>query len=160
MLFADSCIALGAWSNLVITDMRGQARREHMAEIAKCFREVHKGFPNGLAALSLIPSGVPAGDAATRTEATKLLDAFSGILLHASIVLEGSGIWAGTMRTVLRGMTIVAKTPYALKVHDDVESAARALAPLIADGGSSERAVVDVVRQFRRANARPNVVNG
>jgi hypothetical protein len=152
-------IVLGAWSNMAITDLRGAVRREHIGDIARCYRSLQKQYPKGLAVVTLIPGGTPMGDASIRSESSKMLEDFAGVLQHVSIVLEGSGIWAATMRTVLRGMTIVARTPYTVKVHDEVESAARALAPLI-EGGPSDRDVIDVVQRFRRGTVTPRVVNG
>jgi hypothetical protein len=159
VLYGDSAVVLGAWSNLAITDLRGAIRREHVGDIARCYRAVQKQYPKGLAVLTLIPGGTPMGDASIRSESSKMLEDFAGVLQHISIVLEGTGIWSATMRTVLRGMTIVARTPYTVKVHDELESAARSLAPLI-DGGPTERDIVELVQRFRRTNSAPRVVNG
>jgi len=159
VLYTDSSVVLASWSNMTITDMRGAVRREHIGEIARCYRAVQKQYPQGLAVLTLIPNGTPMGDANIRGDASKMLEDFAGLLQHISIVLEGSGIWASTMRTVLRGMTIIARTPYPIKIHEDIESAARAIAPLIDDGTATDRDVVEVVQRFRRATFATRAAN-
>lgn len=154
VLFHDDALVLAVWSNLVITDMRGGVRREHIPEIVKGYRSMQKLYPEGLVALTLIPHGLPVADSERRGEASKMLETFAGVIRQISIVLEGTGIWAGTMRTVLRGMTIVARNPCGMKVHEDVTAAARSLAPQI-DEKPSEREVIDMVQRFRRATATP-----
>lgn len=161
VLFRDEAIVLAVWSNLVITDLRGATGRDQIAEIVKAYRSLQTIHPNGLVAMTLIPQGIPVADAQTRADASKMLEAFAGVIRQISIVIEGSGIWAGTMRTVLRGMAIVARTPFGMKVHDDLPGAVRSLAPLV-DQKPTETELLDVVQRLRRATGgdRSRAANG
>jgi hypothetical protein len=153
VLYRDDLAVLATWSNLLITDMRGDMQRDQLIEIVKAFESMQKIYPDGVAALTLIPQSVPIGDGPVRKEAGTLLQRFGGAIRHISIVLEGSGIWAGTMRTVLRGLAVVGRTPFAMKVHDNVEAAARGLAPVLADVGGQKPTEWDVIQMLKRLRA-------
>jgi hypothetical protein len=78
---------------------------------------------------------------------------------HLAMVLEGGGVWASTMRTIIRGMNVLSRSSHPTSVHESVASAARVLAPIVREVARVEvaegavTAMIDALRADRRGHA-------
>ncbi|MET0386926.1 MAG: hypothetical protein ABW321_13250 [Polyangiales bacterium] len=157
------CIAF--WHNVIITDVRGDLDVAAIRIFTAAMKELLGMHPAGVVGITLVQSTVPVGSAETRAESARLTRDIAEHVLHTAVVIEGRGVLAQLIRTIARGVSVVARNDRTT-FPKDLDEALTTIAPLVATSGPRgsvedelREAVTSVRRQFA-ASAPPRAVSG
>jgi hypothetical protein len=127
--FTDDAYCIAFWNNVVLIDVDGDMNAPRMRKLAQAYRELLSAYPH-IVAMCLMRQGTPVSGSEARAEAARFTKELGASLVHVAMVIESKGIVAQMLRTVIRGINVLARNTN-LTVADNVEGAIRALVPLV-----------------------------
>jgi hypothetical protein len=154
--FTDSIMCISWWNNLQIMDMAGAVTLSHIDVMDQRYRALLRTFPQGVVGVSTVHPEAPPSDAATAKRGGEILRDLGANVKHVSVVILGSGIKGMAIRTLMRTINVISRSPHPVRVHDSIEDAAAAVAPVMQDllrTPISPKDVMSAVRQARNAYA-------
>jgi hypothetical protein len=151
--YTDEALRIAFWRNVALIDISGEMTLRRMAVTGSAYRELLTEQPKGLASLSLLRPGVPVSTPDARAEGVRFVKDLGDRMLVNVMVVEDAGIFAQTMRTVVRGINVQVRGPR-LVVHPSVDDGMRVVLPFVANkDGSADLAgeLREVMAEHRRA---------
>lgn len=141
------------WRNGVIVVWTGKVTVDALQRIEAFQNSARSAHPSYYF-VSVNPTGLPFPDSKTRTVAKELLRKRDHEPLVAIAVLEGDGLFASAGRVVLS--TLFTRVSAKDVVCENLDEAARALAPLVIPGATVSEAhlALDLVRTESRKQRR------
>jgi hypothetical protein len=127
---ADHCFA--TWLNVVISVWRGEPSVARLAALGTITRELLARISGGMVAVSIVELGkIPSMADEARRESQRLSKEFSPRTLAAAHVIEGSGFWVATARSVYTGIVLMSPKSHPAEVFDSADRAAAWISPWI-----------------------------
>jgi hypothetical protein len=113
-----------AWKNVTVTVYSGQATLETVSMLVRVGTIMRDRYDRR-SAVSFVLDRVPPPSDEAREPFSQLVHGAASAICAMSTILEGTGFWASTLRSVIVGMKLEAGGSAALEVHNDVEQAVR-----------------------------------
>jgi hypothetical protein len=153
----DSQMYLGFYKNVVLIDIGGVVDLRRMSAIACSYRTLLETYPRGILALSFLRPGTPVSPADARAEGARFVRELGDSILFSAMVVEGEGLLPQMLRTVIRGINVLARTPR-ISVFHRGEEAIRRIAPLMvrSDTETDPAAQLSAVVRKVRTGFRPS----
>jgi hypothetical protein len=147
---ADDRIYIAFWNNVVILDVGGDMDVACMRKVGLAYRALLTSYPRGIVALALIRPETPVAAAEARSESARFMRELGDSLMHVAMVIEDRGVIAQMLRSVVRGINVLARTSR-ISLSGTLEEATLALAPMVIGATRSQvpselTAAVDAVR--------------
>lgn len=139
--------ALGLWANLLIVLFRVRTTVEGADDIRETCAQVEKEFANGIGMLTIIEQHAPAPDGEARAGLADLMRN-AGYIKASGVAFEGSGFRAAMVRSIIAGLSMIARQPYPHRVFSNLTDTLDWLIPELNDRssqnlsrGTAERAI-------------------
>lgn len=148
---SDAVHVSATWNDLLLVCWRKAPTLAALDDVHEATRRLLIAHPDGVGVLGIAQSGMPMIGAAERKRAADLLKDFGKTMRFLASVIEGDGFWAGTTRSVMTAITLMARPPCPTKIFSTVTDAAGWMAPSLGAPAPSalsiERAVIAMRRQ-------------
>jgi hypothetical protein len=108
--------ALAHWQQVFAVFWRRETTVEGARELARSCAAFAATQPRGIGLLTIVESGAPLPASAARNEIAEFLASGSRFIKCSAVVFEGSGFRAAAVRSVVTGLTLMAKQAYPHKV--------------------------------------------
>jgi hypothetical protein len=142
------------WRNMFVLIDDGTALPHEYRQPERLAHEQARQFPEGIGCLIVVPEGSRVPSPATRKEIGEALDRVSSRFLGFSWVIEGRGFGPAAHRSVLSGIALLRKTPYATHVSSNVSVSLAWLLPRILQGPLTPDDLSGAMNAIARARAR------
>ncbi|HET9953731.1 MAG TPA: hypothetical protein VFQ61_04490 [Polyangiaceae bacterium] len=122
--------ALATWQQVFAVIWRRETTLEgagHLRSACTAFAQHH---PKGIGLLTIVESGAPLPVSAVRKEIAAFLGDASSFIKCSAVIFEGSGFRAASVRSVVTGLTLLARQAYPHKVCD-LDEAARMFSEIL-----------------------------
>ena len=120
--------AFGSWRSLFICCWRMHTTVECAQEVGRRCAEFAASHPEGIALLTIIEAHAPAPNNDART-AIADFPRNATYVRASALAFEGTGFRASLVRSVVSGLTMLARQPFEHKVFDSVPTATQWLVP-------------------------------
>jgi hypothetical protein len=157
LLHSDSDILVGISEDVFAVVFRDRTTVEGIARIFRAFDEATRYRGRELALMTIIQADARMPSTGTREPIARWLRDVSEKILISAVVFEGDGFVAASVRSVVVGLTMLARQTYPHRVFRDVKEAAEwfeteepRLGKLF-DASSIQHSIA----RFRRAADRP-----
>jgi hypothetical protein len=120
--------AFGGWRQYFVVIWRGETTMEAVDRLKTDFNAFAKTRADGAGFLTVVERHAPLPSGSVRDELARFLSAAS-ILKASAVVFEGSGFRAAAVRSVVTGLTLLAKQPFPHKVFATVTQGSHWLVP-------------------------------
>jgi hypothetical protein len=124
LLHADSHLAIGTGENVFVIIWRAKTTSEAVQLCRWHFEREYTRRSRKFVILSIIERLDAAPDPKTRRALTELLASGSQRILASALVFEGSGFHAAAVRSVVTGISLLARHTYPHRVFEKVSDAA------------------------------------
>jgi hypothetical protein len=108
--------ALAHWQQVFAVLWRRETTVEGARDLARSCSAFAATQPRGIGLLTIVESGAPLPASAARNEIAEFLASGSRFIKCSAVVFEGSGFRAAAVRSVVTGLTLMAKQAYPHKV--------------------------------------------
>ncbi len=148
--------AFAVWDRVVLAIWRGQTtlsavrRGEQVVE-----RHAGRHPDRGVLLLTIVEAAAPLPPLECRIELAAMLKRAAGKVERSSLVFEGEGFRAASVRAVVAGISLFSRPSYPHRVFNTVGAAARFLAGG-KSGSPSPHMVVGMVHEARRPSGSPS----
>lgn len=152
LLASDADHAVGTWNDYFIVIWRNETKMEAVEGMTKLFDEFAGQHPDGVGFVTIVERNAPLPPGSVRDALARFLGQATTIK-GSGVVFEGSGFRASAVRSVVTGLTMLAKQPFPHKVFATVEQVTTWLVEEINRAmGSSTGAdeLLDGIRTLRR----------
>jgi hypothetical protein len=152
LLHCDKDMALGASTDLFVTIWRARTTLDGVEILDSQLTEFASERPKELALLTIIEAGAKMPDPGTREPLARVLNSVAEQVLISGVAFEGEGFLAASIRSVVVGLTLIARQPFPHRTFKDVEEASRWIESERASIGKhfEARAIQRIVADFRR----------
>jgi hypothetical protein len=127
----DDVLYIGAFKNVVVTDIGGYVDFNHMQAVGRAYETLLQAYPRGVLALSFLRPGTPVSPADARAEGARFVRELGDSIIYSAMVIEGDGVLPQMLRTVIRGINVLARNSR-IHVFGKGDEAIRHVAPLMA----------------------------
>ncbi|WP_437715862.1 hypothetical protein WMF45_05240 [Sorangium sp. So ce448] len=146
---------LASWHQIFCVIWRRETTEDGARHLRDACAEFAKKHPRGIGLLTLVESGAPLPSAPARRAIASFLAEASATIRCSAVVFEGSGFHAAMVRSVVTGLTLVARQRYPHRVCDIGEAwqMFAELLPAVTGAAVSEaafRASLDALREDLR----------
>ena len=144
--------ALASWNEIVAVVWRHERTLEAVRQLDEAVAELARSHPKGIGMLTIVSEGAPLPPSAARKAIADLLTASSAFIRCSVVIMEGTGFRAAAVRSVVTGLTMLAKHDFPHQICD-VEGAVRMYADVLprATGRALDpnavRAAINVLRR-------------
>jgi hypothetical protein len=120
-------VCYGAWRNVLLLAYQSAPTVEDLLKREALVERVLVNFPHGafISVLDVSGSSSQLPDAASRAETARQLERMAPRLRAGAIVMRGEGVRASLLRSFMRGVLLVRRTPFPHRFFDDSGGAAR-----------------------------------
>ncbi len=150
VLLNDEDFCTGSWRELSVVIWRHDTTRKGIDACRQGLQDLQASHPNGCAVLSIIEPNASMPPGEVRDELSRTLREFGDLIKASGVVFEGAGFRAAAVRSVVTGISLVAKQPFPHKVFATVNAASSWMAPSMPDGATSPRELAEAVADIRR----------
>jgi|KBSMisStandDraft_5_1062788.scaffolds.fasta_scaffold557882_2 hypothetical protein len=112
----DADYALAHWQQVFAVFWRRETTVEGARDLARSCAAFAATQPRGIGLLTIVESGAPLPASSARNEIADFLASGSKFIKCSAVVFEGSGFRAAAVRSVVTGLTLMAKQAYPHKV--------------------------------------------
>ena len=149
ILLHDKDYCTAAWRDLFVLIWRHETTLEGIKAGRDALASMGQSHPDGCAMLTIVEPGAPMPPAEARDALSEVLRDAGDIIKVSAVVFEGAGFRAAAVRSVVTGISLVAKQPYPHKVFATVDAAASWLSPSLPEGPTPPQTLVDSVVTLR-----------
>jgi hypothetical protein len=110
--------ALAHWQQIFAVLWRRETTAEGAAHLASACTAFARTQSRGIGLLTIVESGAPLPPSSVRASIAEFLASGSAFIKCSAVVFEGSGFRAAAVRSVVTGLTLMAKQAYPHKVCD------------------------------------------
>ena len=114
---------VATWKSIVAIVWRGETTLEAVATLRAACGELANAQPQGIGVLTIVGPNAPLPAHAARKAIAKVLAEGSALIKCSALVIEGSGFRASAVRSVVTGLTLLAKQPFPHQVCTVEEAA-------------------------------------
>lgn len=107
---------IATWQSILAIVWRGETTLDGVANLRSTCGELASTHPHGIGLLTIIGASAPAPAPAVRKALAQLLTDGSAFIKCSAILIEGAGFRASTVRSVVTGLTLLAKQSYPHRV--------------------------------------------
>lgn len=152
IVFCDDVVVEAHVGPVRIGLVTGMFRGVHVLQLEQGLRALAARRGGPVFQLSVVAASAPVGEAAVAREAARILAETRHLVRHQVHVIEGTGAWARTLRTVIRGVMMISGHGEAASLHSRVEEGIEALFVLLADEPGAPRPgeLLQVLAEMRR----------
>ncbi len=123
IIFADEHHAMGTCENFVVFVWRGQTHAAGMRDGSNALAQLIPDHPDGVGVMHVVePQAVPP-DSAAREILFDMIRRSTPPLVGSSVVAEGAGFRGAFVRSIVTGMTLLARFPSPLRVFAAIDEA-------------------------------------
>lgn len=119
---------LGHWGPLFICSWRFKTEMDGADDLAVTCSAFAKEYPDGIGLLTIIEDKAPAPDNDARSRIADFLGQ-AEFIAASGVAFEGSGFRAAAVRSIVSGLTILARQPFPHKVFSSISSTMDWLTP-------------------------------
>jgi len=116
--------AVAWWNELVAVVWRHETTLQGVRDLKSAVSALARRHPNGIAMLTIVSESAPMPSSAARKAIAELLSESSAIIRCSAVVMEGAGFRAAAVRSVVTGLTMLARHEFPHSICD-VEAAAK-----------------------------------
>jgi hypothetical protein len=116
LVVAHPDYALAHWRQVFLVLWRRETTMEGARHLETACTAFARTQPGGIGLLTIVESGAPLPPAAARDAIAAFLASGSAFIKCSAVVFEGSGFRAAAVRSVVTGLTLMAKQAYPHKV--------------------------------------------
>jgi hypothetical protein len=120
-----NAFAFCAWENLTIILWATNATGPAVERLAKATWQAIDACPQGISAVHIVANGAALPTAEARAAFVQVIADVGDHLACAAVVLEGSGFWAATLRSVITGIRMLSPGKFPMKFHESIEEVPR-----------------------------------
>lgn len=128
LLFTTPHHALGYWGPVLVCIWRKETTPLGVTHLLQAHKEVAWMNLGGMGLFTIIEARAPAPPADVRGALARYMANSGDVIKMSSVAFEGSGFHAAMIRSVVTGLTMLARQPFPHKVFANVEDAARWMA--------------------------------
>lgn len=110
--------ALASWKQVFTVIWRRETTMEGAESLRSECRQFAERHPRGIALLTIVESGAPLPSSGPRKAIAEFLGEASSFIKCSAVIFEGSGFRAAAVRSVVTGLTLMARQKYPHKVCD------------------------------------------
>ncbi|MBV1860269.1 MAG: hypothetical protein KUG77_17780 [Nannocystaceae bacterium] len=150
-VLATPDFALGYWRDVFICSWRVRTTMEGAGQLVKHCAEFGTTRSSGIGLLTIIEANAPAPENDARAAIADFLGS-AAYIRGSGVAFEGTGFRAAAVRSIVSGLTMLARQPYEHKVFDAVPATMTWLVPELSEHLSvdySAGQAVDAVAGFR-----------
>ena len=114
----DENLALVSIGRVLLVVWRNETTLKGITDIHRSMRELAARYPTGIGLFTIVEAEAPMPERAERDALARLLRDFGPNLKASALVFEGQGFRAAAVRSVVVGLTLLAKQPYPHRVFD------------------------------------------
>ena len=107
--FADAILRIYLWPSLVVHDISGKLTGDHMRTIERGYLHALSTSHKGIVGIALMRPGTPVATEEARAEGARFTKELGTRVSRVAMVVEGSGVTATALRTVIRALNILAR---------------------------------------------------
>lgn len=107
------------WNNVMIVSWDGQANLTAVKHLSEISDQLLASY-SSVSAIHLAASDIGLPSSEVRGALLEMMARYGPHTACLAVVLEGSGFWASTVRSVITGMRMVAPRAFALRIHEDI----------------------------------------
>lgn len=122
--------ALACWQHVFTVIWRRETTMEGAEQLRTECRAFAESHPRGIALLTIVESGAPLPSSGPRKAIAEFLGEASAFIKCSAVIFEGSGFRAAAVRSVVTGLTLMARQKYPHKVCD-LDEAVRMFAGIL-----------------------------
>ncbi|WP_433931410.1 serine/threonine-protein kinase [Sorangium cellulosum] len=143
---------MASWRQIFCIIWRRETAEDDVRRVSEACAEFAKQHPRGIGLLTIVEDGAPLPQAPARRALARFLAEASAFIRCSAVVLEGSGFRAAAVRSVVTGLSLVARQRFPHKVCD-IEEAGLMFAEIlpaatgIAVSDAALRASLDELRE-------------
>lgn len=123
--------AIGSWRNIFIVSWRCNTTLDASNEVAEVCATFAAGHAEGIGLLTIIEDTAPPPPGKVRSRIAEFLGQ-ADYIKASGVAMEGSGFRAATVRSVVAGLSMLARQPFPHKVFRDAHEALSWLVPELA----------------------------
>jgi hypothetical protein len=124
---------LASWRQIFSVVWRRDTTVDGARHLQRACRDFAKAHPRGIGLLTIVAEQAPMPSAAARQAVAEFLAHGSSYIKCSAVVMEGAGFRAAAVRSVVTGLTMLAKQAYphrVCSVQDAVTMLSRTLTPI------------------------------
>jgi hypothetical protein len=110
--------AVGAWDNLLVLIWRRNTTADAARDVRGFCESIAREQPGGIFILTLVRAQAPPPDPEARAIMVRLLKDGKSYIRAVAVVIEGKGFRASMVRSVVTGLTFLARSPFPHRVCD------------------------------------------
>jgi len=111
--------ALGSWGSLFICSWRVHTTVEGARDLTTMCARFADSHPNGIGLLTIIEERAPAPDGEARAKIADFLGQ-AEYIKASGVAFEGSGFRAAMVRSIIAGLSMIARQPYPHRVFSNL----------------------------------------
>jgi len=154
ILHHDDDVCTAIWRDVFVIIWRRNTTIEGVKACDRTLTEARPDLPKGCGALTIVEPGAPMPSAEAREALSLFLREAGDVIQLSAVVYEGAGFRAAAVRSVVTGISLVAKQPFPHKVFATVAAASSWMAPSLPVGPAASRDVIQAVADLREDLAR------
>jgi len=142
---------VATWGNLLLLIWKNETRLAAIQGLRDTMQGLAKRQPDGMTLLTVIERGAPLPSSTERRALSDVLRDFSGSVLRSAVLIDADGLRAATVRSVITGLTLIARQPYPHRVFGRAAEAAAWLYPTLRFDGAKPNSLellgaIDTIR--------------
>ena len=110
------------WDAVFVVIFRGNTSKEGVLTISESFQSVVAKHPTGIGLLTIVEEKAPMPPSDARKALTDFLTRFGSSIKCSAVIHEGSGFRASAVRSIVAGLTLLARPPYPHRIYASVEA--------------------------------------
>ncbi|MEX1365740.1 MAG: hypothetical protein AB1Z98_21615 [Nannocystaceae bacterium] len=141
------------WGNVLLRVGTRTPQEEHIELLHETFERMLDTYPR-VGLLAYLPDGAPLPDGAARLRAVSMLRSLGPRLGGMVVVAQGTGFWASAARSVITGLTLMARVAFPVKVTSSAADGCEWLGARFEPGVDAE-ALLRLTEQLGARLVRP-----
>ncbi len=131
ILHSDPDQSLATWNDILVLIWHVNTTKQGVDRLDSTCSAFAKTRPNGVALVTIVEENAPMPPAEARDAMATFLGRQSAVVKASAVIYEGSGFRAAAVRSVVAGLTLMARQTYPHKVFATVDEGITWLAPLL-----------------------------
>lgn len=117
--------AFYGWNNVTLIIWPTQATGYAVERLTAVTERMIGIFAQGVSNIHVVANGAPLPTAEARAGFVDIMKRHEARLACVAVVLEGSGFWAATLRSVITGMRMVSPRTFPMRFHESIAEVPR-----------------------------------
>ena len=123
--------AVGDFDSVLFCIWRNETSQRGIETARRAIDGLATRYPTGIGMIVIVEKDAVLPGPDERAELSALLKHSGHVAVASALVFEGEGLRATAVRSLVTGLSMLARQPYPHRVFSDVEAAARWIAPVL-----------------------------